>query len=111
MRASTRRAWPGGVAPADSGRYIVTGLNPDAGAFKTPTLREIARTAPYMHDGSLQTLEDVVDFYDRGGHENPYLDREIRPLHLSDEEKGLLLAFLRSLAGTVREGLDVGSDG
>lgn len=49
------------------------------GAFKTPTLREIARTAPYMHDGSVQSLEEVVEFYDRGGQPNPHLDAEIRP--------------------------------
>ncbi len=62
-------------------------------------------------NGSLQTLEDVVSFYDRSGHENPDLDREIRLLRLSDREKGFLLAFLRSFAGTVGEGLDVGSGG
>ena len=74
------------------------------GDFKTPTLREVARTAPYMHDGSLATLEDVVDFYDRGGRANPHLDPELRPLHLTDEEKRSLVAFLRSLAGTVVDG-------
>lgn len=107
---ATGVAWRSGT-PADSGRYIVTGRDQDIGAFKTPTLREIVRTAPYMHDGSSQTLEDVVDFYDRGGRENPYLDREIRPLHLNDEEKRFLLAFLRSLVGTVHEGLEGGSSG
>jgi cytochrome c peroxidase len=74
------------------------------GAFKVPTLREVARTAPYMHDGSLATLEDVVDFYDRGGNPNPYLDEDIRPLHLTQEEKSSLVEFLRSLSGSVREG-------
>jgi cytochrome c peroxidase len=74
----------------------------DAGAgqgnFKTPTLREIARTAPYMHDGSVPTLEEVVEYYDRGGNRNPNLDPEIHPLRLSAEEKRNLAAFLRSLS-------------
>ena len=69
-----------------------------------PTLREIARTAPYMHDGTFSTLEEVVDFYDRGGNKNPFLDAELRPLGLSDDEKLALLAFLRSLTGDIREG-------
>jgi cytochrome c peroxidase len=66
--------------------------------------REVARTAPYMHDGSLASLEEVVQFYNRGGNPNPCLDAEILPLKLSGEEKQALLAFLRSLSGTVREG-------
>lgn len=70
------------------------------GNFKTPTLREVARTAPYMHDGSIATLEQVVDYYDRGGNRNPKLDSELRPLHLSSEEKSQLVAFLRSLTST-----------
>ena len=73
------------------------------GDFKTPTLREIARTAPYMHDGSLATLEDVIDFYDRGGRPNPNLDSEIRPLRLTGEERKTLAAFLRSLTGIIEE--------
>lgn len=68
------------------------------GNFKTPTLREVARTAPYMHDGSLATLEDVINYYDRGGNPNPYLDVELHPLHLTAGEKGALAAFLRSLS-------------
>ena len=82
------------------------GLTQDTGKFKTPTLREIARTAPYMHDGSLPTLEDVIEFYDRGGNANPYRDRELRRLSLTADEKGALLAFLRSLSGQIREGLE-----
>jgi cytochrome c peroxidase len=74
------------------------------GDFKTPTLREVARTAPYTHDGSLATLEDVVDFYNDGGRKNPYLDPELRPLKLTDDEKTALLAFLSSLTGTVSDG-------
>ena len=69
------------------------------GDFKTPTLREIARTAPYMHDGSLATLEGVIEYYDRGGNRNPGLDPEIRSLHLSPAEKQTLLAFLVALSG------------
>ncbi|HUF50976.1 MAG TPA: hypothetical protein VMN60_09100 [Longimicrobiales bacterium] len=57
------------------------------GAFKTPTLREIERTAPYMHNGSIPSLEDVVEFYDRGGIPNPRLTPELRPLGLSSEDK------------------------
>jgi cytochrome c peroxidase len=69
--------------------------------FKTPTLREVARTAPYMHDGSLATLDAVVDFYDRGGRVNPFLDPELRPLALAVPDKQALVAFLESLSGTV----------
>ena len=68
------------------------------GDFKTPTLREIARTAPYMHDGSLATLEDIIGYYDRGGNRNPQLDSELHPLHLSADEKHNLASFLRSLS-------------
>ena len=81
----------------DLGRYGVSGREEDRGAFKTPTLREVARSAPYMHDGSLPTLEEVVAFYDRGGVPNARLDPEIRPLGLSPQEKQDLLAFLRAL--------------
>jgi len=89
---------------ADFGRGGATGKKEEFGAFKTPTLREVARTAPYMHDGSLASLEEVVEFYDRGGNPNPRLDAEIQPLKFSAEEKQALLAFLRSLSGTLREG-------
>jgi cytochrome c peroxidase len=74
------------------------------GTFKTPTLREVARTAPYMHDGSLATLLDVVNFYSDGGRKNPSLDPDIRPLRLTDEQKGALIRFLESLSGTIHEG-------
>lgn len=69
------------------------------GDFKTPTLREIGRSAPYMHDGSIATLEEVIDFYDRGGRLNPNLDSEIRPLGLTAEEKKALAFFLKALNG------------
>jgi len=84
-----------GVAWKD-GKLADTGAG--QGNFKTPTLREIARTAPYMHDGSLATLEEVVEYYDRGGNRNPELDAEIRRLHLSVDEKQSLIAFLRVLS-------------
>ncbi len=74
------------------------------GDFKTPTLREVARTAPYMHDGSVASLEEVIDFYDRGGRPNPSLDPEIRPLHLSDVEREQIVSFLRTLSGEVQDG-------
>lgn len=89
----------------DQGRFAVSGRPEERGAFKTPTLREVARTGPYMHDGSLATLEDVIEFYDRGGSRNPHLDPEIRPLSLTVEEKRALVAFLRSLSGAIREGV------
>ena len=76
-----------------------TDIGAGQGNFKTPTLREVARTAPYMHDGSLATLEQVVDFYSDGGRANPNLDPEIRRLNLSSEERRALAAFLRSLTG------------
>lgn len=76
----------------------------ERGTFKTPTLREVARTAPYMHDGSIATLEQVIDFYSDGGRANPDLDTEIRPLRLTAAEKRALVSFLQSLSGTVREG-------
>jgi len=90
---------------ADPGRFGITGKEEDLGAFKTPTLREVARTAPYMHDGSLPTLEAVVDFYDDGGRPNLNSDPEIHPLHLAVEEKQALVLFLQSLSGTIREGV------
>jgi cytochrome c peroxidase len=68
-------------------------------AFKTPTLRDAARRAPYMHDGSVATLEEVIDLYDRGGIKRPSRSELIYPLHLSKSEKGDLIAFLRTLTG------------
>ena len=100
---NTGIAWRNGE-PADSGRAFVTGRAEDVGAFKTPTLRHVPRTAPYMHDGSLATLEEVIEFYDGGGHANPYLDQRLRPLGLTDRDKAALLAFLRSLEGHIQEG-------
>jgi len=110
---NTGVAWAVGTGPdipeatgayRDVGRFGVTGRPDDLGAFKTPTLRDIARTAPYMHDGSLETLDAVVDFYDGGGASNPHLDRRIGPLRLTESEKGALVSFLASLSGVVRHG-------
>lgn len=100
---NTGVAWRTG-SPSDEGRARVTHTAEHSGAFKTPTLREISRTGPYMHDGSFATLEDVIEYYDQGGKPNPGLDSRIHPLHLSQEQKNDLLAFLMSLAGTTGEG-------
>jgi cytochrome c peroxidase len=78
----------------DVGRLAISKLGGDRGAFKTPTLREINRTAPYMHDGRLKTLEDVINFYDKGGTPNPQLDEELFPLKLTDDQKVALKTFL-----------------
>src|SRR5262249_9215164 len=86
----------------DLGRSVVTKKDEDRGKFKTPTLRNITETAPYMHDGSEATLADVIDLYDRGGVANPNLSKEMKPLALSAGEKRDLLAFLTSLTGEVR---------
>src|SRR5262245_46430697 len=86
----------GGVA--DTGRYALSQLNTEWAAFRTPSLRNSARTPPYMHDGSLATLEDVVEFYSAGGRPNPYLSPLIRPLLLDGYEKAALVAFLRALS-------------
>jgi cytochrome c peroxidase len=84
-----------GLSGNDEGRIVVTKVTGDKGAFKTPTLREIAKTGPYMHDGSLKTLEDVVAQYVKGGTPNPQLDEEIYPLKLSAEEIADLVTFLK----------------
>ena len=83
----------------DLGRYEMTKKEEDRGAFKTQTLREITHTAPYMHDGNLKTLEEVVEFYNKGGVKNPNLDKEMKPLYLTDEEKKDLVEFLKTLSG------------
>ena len=89
----------------DPGRWGVTptgSKNPnDLGSFKTPTCRDIERTAPYMHDGTEATLEAVVEYYDKGGNPNPTLDKDIKPLKLSAQEKTDLVNFLKALTGTV----------
>jgi len=85
----------------DLGRYTVTKAAADTGAFKTPTLRDVARRSPYMHDGSLKTLDEVVAFYNKGGHGNPWQSPEIQPLNLTASEQADLVAFLEALTGEV----------
>lgn len=88
---------------SELGRYVVTTQWADMGSFKTPTLRNVAKTEPYMHDGSLETLEDVVVFYNNGGRveeSDPTFDFQsggIRPLNLSDDQVDDLVAFLEAL--------------
>ncbi|MEI8021034.1 MAG: cytochrome c peroxidase [Schlesneria sp.] len=84
-----------GLPGSDEGRAAISKSSGDKGAFKTPTLREIARSAPYMHDGSLKTLEEVVAHYVKGGTPNPQLDEEIFPLKLTAEESADLVTFLK----------------
>ncbi len=100
---NTGLGWKDG-AWIDRGRIAISRREADGGAFKTPGLREIASAAPYMHDGSLATLDDVIDFYDKGGRANPNVDPEMRELKLTAEEKLSLIEFLRSLSGKVSEG-------
>jgi cytochrome c peroxidase len=83
----------------DLGRYLITGRDEDRGAFKTPTLRNIARTSPYMHNGQFGTLREVVEWFDRGGYRHASLSRAVRPLDLSRDERRDLVAFLESLTG------------
>ncbi len=82
---------------SELGRFVVTLDLDDIGRFKTPTLRNVAVTGPYMHDGSIETLEEVIELYDQGGEDNPMLDSGIRPLRLTDREKADLLEFLKAL--------------
>jgi len=83
----------------DVGRYAQRKVKINKGAFKTSTLRDVELTAPYMHNGIYQTLEEVVDHYDRGGDVKDNLDPNMEPLNLTSQEKQDLLAFLRSLTG------------
>jgi cytochrome c peroxidase len=88
---------------AEFGRFALSERVDDIGAFKTPTLRNVAVTAPYMHDGSLETLRAVVDHYNNGGVTDPtdqvsdYLSGGIRPLHLTEQQKTDLIAFMEAL--------------
>jgi cytochrome c peroxidase len=86
--------------PGDLGRYEVTRDPADRWRYRTPTLRNVALTAPYMHDGSLASLREVVRFYDRGGVANDGLDPRVRPLGLQDRDVDDLVAFLESLTGS-----------
>lgn len=94
---------------SELGRFAVTGVMSDIGAFKTPTLRNIAVTAPYMHDGSQKTLEDVANFYNLGGRTgeddpvNPFQSGGIRALNLSDQQRADLVEFLKTLTSPEHE--------
>jgi len=90
----------GEPAPADLGRMEATGDPADRWTYRTPGLRNVALTAPYMHDGSLATLEDVVEFYDRGGGGDPDKADYLFPLGLDAAEKRALVSFLRTLTGS-----------
>ena len=83
----------------DLGLYYVTKQPGDVGKFRTPSLRELKHTAPYMHNGVFGTLPEVIDFYDQGGGEHPNRSPRLKPLALSNEEKADLLAFLECLSG------------
>lgn len=83
----------------DLGRYLISKREEDKGAFKTPGLRDVAHSGPYMHDGSLKTLEEVVEHYDKGGIKNQWLHQDVRPLKLSKQDKTDLVAFLHALNG------------
>jgi cytochrome c peroxidase len=79
----------------DLGRFVVTKVETDKGAFKTPTVRNVAMTAPYMHDGSQKTLAEVVEWYVKGGHPNQWLDANIKKLELTEQDKADLVAFMK----------------
>jgi cytochrome c peroxidase len=83
----------------DEGRFAVTKVDADRGAFKTPTLRDVSLHAPYMHDGSVPTLRAAVEHYNAGGIPNRHLDPKIKPLRLSDEEIDTLVKFMEALRG------------
>jgi len=83
----------------DLGRFLVTKNEADKGAFKTPTLRDVAKRGPYMHDGSEKTLDDVVAFYNRGGVKNAWLSNDVQPLGLTATERADLVEFLKARTG------------
>jgi len=84
---------------ADIGRYKISNDEKDKGAFKTPTVRDVALHAPYMHDGSIATLKEVVEHYNKGGIKNPQLDGKMTPLELTPEEVDAVVAFMEALTG------------
>ncbi|UAC48904.1 c-type cytochrome [Bacillus aquiflavi] len=87
----------------DDGRYEVTQKEEDKGAFRTPGLRGVAHTAPFMHDGSLETLRDVIEYYNEGGGDHPNKSSLIKPLQLTEEEIDALVAFLESMSCEVEK--------
>jgi cytochrome c peroxidase len=82
---------------SDLGRFLVTQKREDIGDFRTPFLRDVLLTGPYMHDGSLETLWDVIEFFNKGGEQNPFLDAEMKPLGLTESEVDDLVNFLGAL--------------
>jgi len=82
---------------SELGRFLVTQKREDIGAFKTPFLRDVILTGPYMHDGSLETLWDVVEFFNKGGEPNPFLDTAMKPLGLTDSDVDDLVRFMSAL--------------
>ena len=90
---------------SDLGLYEITQNPAHRWSYKTPTLRNIALTAPYMHNGSLAQLRDVVDFYNKGGVSNENLDPLIKPLHLDTQEQNDLVSFLQTLTGSNTQAL------
>ena len=89
-----------GAQPLDLGRYEVTESLSDMGKFRTPSLRDVEHTAPYMHDGSMGTLEEVLEYYNQGGNSNTNLDPSIKQLNLSSEEQADIVEFLKTLSGS-----------
>jgi cytochrome c peroxidase len=85
----------------DLGRFVVSKNEADKGSFKTPTLRDVAKRGPYMHDGSEKTLADVVAFYSKGGVKNPWLSSDVRPLGLTAQEQADLVEFMKALTGEI----------
>lgn len=83
----------------DLGRYVVTKVEADKGAFKTPTIRNVELSAPYMHDGSLATLLDVVEHYNKGGVPNAHLSDKVKPLKLTEQEKLDIVEFMKACTG------------
>lgn len=83
------------AAEPDLGRFVISNEEIDKGAFKTPTVRNVSMTAPYMHDGSQATLEEVVEWYAKGGHPNQWLSDKVKKLDLTDQDKADLVAFMK----------------
>ncbi len=108
FQSEARRAAETPEAPTDRGREEVTHERDDRYKFRTPTLLNVELTAPYMHDGSIKTLEDVVAYYNAGGSTDPEKDARIKPLGLSNDEQKSLVAFLRSLTSTEMPGAEPG---
>jgi cytochrome c peroxidase len=88
------------VQASELGRFVITKEPKHIGAFKTPQLRNVALTAPYMHDGSEPTLEKVMDLYNRGGNTNPYLDGGMRPLNLTPQELADVVELMKTFTST-----------